>query len=40
MSRNSCSDSAAGRLRNGEFLPGVLKLPRLAAMSSADWLST
>ena len=37
---NKASDSSEGRSRNGEFLPGSLKLPRFAAMSSALWLST
>ena len=40
MSRKIASDSAAGRLRNGELVPGVPKLPRFFAMSSALWLST
>ena len=40
MSRNSCSDSSGGRLRKGELVPGVEKLPRFLAISSALWLST
>src|SRR5881398_2052417 len=35
MSRNSCSDSSAGRLRKGELTPTAPKLPRFFAMSSA-----
>jgi hypothetical protein len=40
MRLNRSMFSATLRLRNGESLPGWVSVPRLARISSADWLST
>ena len=40
ISVKSCSDSAAGRSRYGEFLPGEVSEPRYSRISSGDSSST
>ncbi len=37
---NSARFSSGGRSRNGESRPGSTSVPRIARISSADWLST